>query len=537
MAEKIISGDSLQNEFVAKFNGMADEVNALKESGGGGGTVDTSNFVTLDGFQSITGEKFFEKPVSFFDEISVTKIAARRSLTSEAFTHGEAGQVLKSDGTNVYWGNDNTSVVTGSGDGSTNAIIDVDALPSDNINLSAIYRIHPVDAHIVYNGGIDTLLGITATVQAVDTLPEEGSIVIDVPNNRYNFYYQTSDGGLYGYVRTHLVGIETDGWMPFNELKTNFSWSFSYGGVISSMEEATAENTLYMLYKEHEIELYHYKNGWHKIGFGGDAIIDVEGLPSTNINTKAFYRTSLEAKMVFANYVGSLGLIPVTINVVGYLPSTGEPVVDSLTNITKIVMYYQASDGAVWCWGTTDLGLAADAWLPASTVFQMMSVPYGGVINSLDGERDPSTAYVLVTDAVDPKLFYYKNKWYEVNTGRSAPEVITVSTLDEMWANITEKTLSVVIKGKLNYKKGADSYSHNISTLLFGAVMMTSSLKIIHTQNFNGSNLMHISLSEAGNITGMEVMVIDFSGEDHSPVALTNPEITDITAIYITNAP
>ena len=44
MAEKIISGDSLQNEFVAKFNGMADEVNELKESsvGSGGAVVELS---------------------------------------------------------------------------------------------------------------------------------------------------------------------------------------------------------------------------------------------------------------------------------------------------------------------------------------------------------------------------------------------------------------------------------------------------------------------------------------------------------------
>lgn len=333
MADKLVPGDSLNEEVFNKFNAMADEVNELKESGVGGG-------------------------------------------------------------------------------GSTNAIIDVDALPSDNINLSAIYRIHrihPVDAHIVYNGGIDTLLGVTATVQAVDTLPEEGSIVIDVPNNKYNFYYQTSDGGLYGYVRTHLVGIEADGWMPFNELKTNFSWSFSYGGVISAIEEATAENTLYMLYNEHEPELYHYKNGWWKVG---EAITDVDVLPTENIKENTIYRVKeIKAYAAIAGQINSINGCPAYINVVDTLPATGEYIMDDFNSPTRMVAYYQVSDNTGYCWVPGGLVGATDMWMPLGDFLTMMGVPYGGVVTSLE-DAQGLDLYILLESNL--KLYHYKDGWHKI---------------------------------------------------------------------------------------------------------------------------
>ena len=36
MADKLVPGDSLNEEVFSKFNGMADEVNELKKGGGGG---------------------------------------------------------------------------------------------------------------------------------------------------------------------------------------------------------------------------------------------------------------------------------------------------------------------------------------------------------------------------------------------------------------------------------------------------------------------------------------------------------------------
>jgi hypothetical protein len=160
MADKLVPGDSLNEEVFNKFNAMADEVNELKESGGSGGgggsvDIDPADFVTIEGEQTIRGNKSFNGHVYFNGNTDLKMVFAPQSDGSNVFTKGKAGQVLKTNGSTVYWDDDNAYSSTSGGSaivelsGESGKLTDEQYLQCTNPT-TVIKWFNGSGAHIVY---------------------------------------------------------------------------------------------------------------------------------------------------------------------------------------------------------------------------------------------------------------------------------------------------------------------------------------------------------------------------------------------------
>ena len=137
------------------------------------------------------------------------------------------------------------------------------------------------------------------------------------------------------------------------------------------------------------------------------AIIDVNELPTTDINEDAFYR--LLAPYGIYNGAVQGG----TVYVVNTLPESGERCTND--GQTFAVGYYNKADGAVY--GYVDATLSAmlsvpAGWYPAENLFAVIDMPYGGVVDSVDGATAENTFYFVR----DYSLYSYKIEWQPVKS-------------------------------------------------------------------------------------------------------------------------
>ena len=134
---------------------------------------------------------------------------------------------------------------SGGGSSSSTAIIDVEVLPTENINRNALYRVRE---KIALLNGSSNFFGTSVIVKKVETLPTVGEFTED----RVGLYYQTSDNEVYVYYNA---------WMTFAELCA--LTELSYGGQVSSKEEATEVDTIYITNGDYDI--YSYTDKWNKL--------------------------------------------------------------------------------------------------------------------------------------------------------------------------------------------------------------------------------------------------------------------------------
>lgn len=136
---------------------------------------------------------------------------------------------------------------------SSSAIIDVTELPTENINEQVFYRL--LTGKFVYNNFRQD----GYICYCVETLPEIGEAATNTDMSTVVGYYNISDGICYGYVDdvlSSIFGVPT-GWYDVANL---FSIAnTAYGGVVNSMEDATANSTMYLVVSS---ELYSYKDNW-----------------------------------------------------------------------------------------------------------------------------------------------------------------------------------------------------------------------------------------------------------------------------------
>lgn len=461
MAEKIISGDSLQNEFVAKFNGMVDEVNELKESGG---SVELTKEAITDALGYTPSE-----------EVRVTpKYTNGRNL---AFIG------IGNTGYNIY-------------SPDAECITDVVELPDKEymIDTSKIYRVAKVQSLV---GGVknqmpnpstwlpDMLSGIPINIRHVETLPtaavEPAYDNLDKPT-RFVFYYLvtgekltdwSTDERIYAFLPagTHLntsTTYDVDTWVPVSAFLAHYM--ITDKGVITSESEATSSSHSSMYFLA-DIELYHYRNGWQKVskgvteekvsemieeavadipsggggstvsvtqtltsgtkigaitvdgkttalyapeggssgGGGGsipaDAIIDVDVLPTENINEKSFYRVpslddvevGLFAGGVYVPNGSTMNGMLLNIIVVDILPEVGT-VFQSATGLTA---YVSMADGGVFGYDENY------GWLNL-----LEEEVLAGIIFSPQDAADSEGTYLLITPKF--KLYHYINGWHEI---------------------------------------------------------------------------------------------------------------------------
>ena len=159
-----------------------------------------------------------------------------------------------------------SNIPGGSGSsGSSEAIIDVVELPSEDIDESKFYRL--LTGTFVYNQYPNN----SWTSYCVESLPETGEEATNADMTKITAYYNVSDGELYGYVGSMLSYAFSipAGWYPISSLFQVAQRPYS--GIITDILDDPCDST-YRFLLEHV--LYSYKEGkWtsHKtIGWAGD---------------------------------------------------------------------------------------------------------------------------------------------------------------------------------------------------------------------------------------------------------------------------
>jgi hypothetical protein len=162
--------------------------------------------------------------------------------------------------------------------GGGQAIIDVEVLPTENINEQAFYRVQTTQ---LVNAALESE-GYPTNVIVVPEKPETGVSAINIETGEITGYLDLSDNKLYGYVDDTLRAIMLNqgltefvldtyiinGWAELHHLvEMLFTLSeprglISWGGIIQSPDEAIDETTLYVLLG---LGLFHYKDGWHPV--------------------------------------------------------------------------------------------------------------------------------------------------------------------------------------------------------------------------------------------------------------------------------
>lgn len=139
----------------------------------------------------------------------------------------------------------------GSGGGAS--IIDITDFPS-NPSTSSIYRKWQViKAELYYYKTKND----TTTIHIVNTLPEVGEMAYDGTN--LIAYYNRADDSIKGYVDSIMssqMGVPV-GWYPAETLFG--AMGYAYGGVVTSLDEATTSDTFYALVTK-KPHLYCYHN-------------------------------------------------------------------------------------------------------------------------------------------------------------------------------------------------------------------------------------------------------------------------------------
>ena len=148
---------------------------------------------------------------------------------------------------------------------SSNAIIDVTSLPTEDINENIFYRV--VTGTFVFNQYVQN----TYTVYCVDGLPEVGEPATNADMSTITAYYNAQDGEAYGYVDNMLsqfFGVPI-GWYPASILFQ--AAGIKYKGIITDILDDPRDGSYRILL---ERVMYSYKDGkWTSnktIGWTGD---------------------------------------------------------------------------------------------------------------------------------------------------------------------------------------------------------------------------------------------------------------------------
>lgn len=139
-------------------------------------------------------------------------------------------------------------------------------------------------------------------------------------------------------------------------------------------------------------------------------IIDVTELPTDDIETGAFYRVNKIASTVTVYNGALLEDFRSEVRIVDVLPEIGD-----VYNLDNRVVYYQKSDETFYIFATSDLtGLDEDKWMTFNELISLISIPYGGIISSIEEGQEIDTIYCLVEYANG--LYHYSDGWKEVGT-------------------------------------------------------------------------------------------------------------------------
>lgn len=369
-------------------------------------------------------------------------------------------------------------------------IIDVEELPTENINENVLYRKAEQQKYLIQGGQKvadgETVDGVTGRIIDVEVLPDVGIPLFDESTNTMNFYIQTST------MTAHIYRGAEEGWADPSSL-----WGESWSGVITSEDQVTNSELIYILYSVGLVDIvYSICNG-----------------KKNDMNGK-----------------------PVTCIVVDTLPETGEACTDASSSFIKL--YYQKQDGIAYGYLTAELSGSAAMWKTINelSVDFLGADLFGGYIAD-DTEATDSTKLYIVHKVTYPtyKLYHYKYEWHEVGSGGKEPLII--STSDTPTASQIIEAVNAYREGRnvvaSIYLEGATLYTSVLSAALFnGTYLLLAETRIANGSDTlfvtDGTDVMTESVSGGGNysLRSDSSNIYLYSGEDIvSTVTIPTPSI------------
>lgn len=164
--------------------------------------------------------------------------------------------------------------------GSGTAIVDVRELPTRNIKSNKLYRVPTAEsADFVHYGGINFVNDPDdLDVIIVDELPTENiqgypddiyKSIYGEGGEKYTIYLRKSDmtAWVYAPYMNHSIGAYSYRWEKCEDYFT--ADGDHWGGIVSSIKEATDNDNVYIVYKVHESVLYqYYGEKWQAVSGG-----------------------------------------------------------------------------------------------------------------------------------------------------------------------------------------------------------------------------------------------------------------------------
>ena len=175
---------------------------------------------------------------------------------------------------------------------------------------------------------------------------------------------------------------------------------------------------------------------------GSGAIIDVEVLPESEINSKALYR------MKKYEYYSKKNLfMPMTCNVVEYLPETAE----NFYKWSHIITYYELKSEENYAYVSEDFAdeiSVKPGWYPYSEMCEILGYNYGGMVKSLEDAENEEYVYLYQKTALyyyDEENEQFKEINYKEENDKSKRIVKEKVTLQELKDMLTESNVGCMV--------------------------------------------------------------------------------------------
>lgn len=313
----------------------------------------------------------------------------------------------------------NNSSGSGSGGGS---IIPVDALPTENIDANAIYKVtESVEkVELYYHRGNGEIQLEDDIFEIVDTLPETGTPCLDFVNNVPEYwYYQKSDGAIYGYADDVVA---SEGGVPVGWYSIEMVYDFigNYKGMVYSTSDMTEEGHYALVTNSTKTSLYFYNtststyeqlvtkselNSSGGSGGGGASIMYATEKPSTP--QQAIYVIT-EDEVVKADVYAYTDKISPDFGyceIVDELPANPSPAVTldaTMSEVEYMYCYYLTRDNQIWIYADEIVGTMLQ--VPAGWY---MGSDMGCVILNSEDEISTNESQTAVLLVKQPKTRVY----------------------------------------------------------------------------------------------------------------------------------
>lgn len=357
---------------------------------------------------------------------------------------------------------------SGSGECSGEHIIEVDTLPTENINETDLYKcgdsyyksgVNPFsDLILVYDDGttqsFDTIAPGFGMTYSFNIIPTKITENIQVSDNDtiYHWYYIEDENDVFLYMDPDSTG--TNDWYTWGELADS-----TFNGIISDISEATTTG----YYTLSSLVWTSYSNG--------QMVVEVDELPTENIDSDALYKYNdglHQYKAEFTDIIvlnngEPLSLVAAYVQLIGAvfelyyvktIPTENIVVSGETSSGILFACYYVEDVNDIFVYGDFEK-TGTNTW---NSFTAEMDMTNGGMISDTSQATDASAVYALGERGwksyviVSGSITITENSTVDVKDKESVtvavPSVYSYQTVAELPTDATNGSIAIVFGGE-----------------------------------------------------------------------------------------